>query len=77
MTVNLKKHIWEGWTVEAFIMDLNPIFTLIMTNRSHIKPFTTKEEVKKWTMENQPGYKKHIPEVVEYFWSKIQIEEAW
>lgn len=71
MAVNLKKHIWEGWTVEAFILDLTPMFSIIMANRSYIKPFKTKEEVKKWTMENQPGYKKHIPEVVDHFYELI------
>ena len=67
----MEKHIWEGWTVEAFILDLTPMFTIIMANRSHIKPFKTREEVKKWTMENQPGYKKYIPEVVDHFYELI------
>ncbi len=69
--INLDKHIWEGWTVGAFIADLEPIFNLIMSGGSHNKPFTTKDEVKKWCMDNQPYYKKYIPDVVNYFWGKI------
>lgn len=61
------KHIWEGWTVQAFIDDLEPTFNMIMTNRSLQKPFKTKQEIKDWCKDNQPYYKKHIPEVVNYF----------
>jgi len=71
MTVNLNKHIWEGWTVGDFINDLEPMFNMIMNNNSHVKPFKTKDEVKKWCMSNQPYYKKYIPEVVKYFASKL------
>jgi hypothetical protein len=71
--VNLDKHIWEGWTVRDFINDLEPTFNQIQSNASSWgnKGFTTKEEVKKWCMENQPYYKKHIPDVVNYFAEKI------
>lgn len=70
-TINLNKHIWEGWTVQDFIEDLEPTFNTIMDGDSWKKPFGTKEEVKKWCMDNQPYYKKHIPEVVNYFFAKI------
>jgi len=65
--MNLEKHIWEGWTVQSFIDELEPIFNMIMNGQSWQKPFTSKEEIKKWCMDEQPYYKKHIPEVVEYF----------
>jgi len=65
------KHVWEGWTVQDFIDDLEPTFNMIIDNQSHIKPFKTKEEVKRWCMDNQPYYKKHIPEVVSYFNKKL------
>ena len=68
--INLNKHIWEGWTVGMFINDLEPIFNLIMSGGSWKSPFKTKEEVKKWCMDNQSCYKKHIPEVVTYFDNK-------
>ncbi len=69
--VNLNKHIWEGWTVGMFIEDLEPTFNMIMNGNSWQKPFTSKEEVKKWCMDMQPGYKKHIPDVVNYFAAKL------
>lgn len=67
------RHIWEGWTVQAFINDLEPVFNMIMSNRSHIKPFKNKQEVKDWCKDNQPGYKKHIPEVCKYFTKKAGL----
>lgn len=69
--VNLDKHIWEGWTVGAFIEELEPQFNMIMRGQSWQKPFTTKEEVKKWCKDNQPYYKKSIPEVVNYFAARL------
>ena len=72
--VNLTKHIWEGWTVQSFIDELEPMLHQIMTNNSWIKPIETKEELKKWCMENQPYYKKHVPEVEKYFCNKYKIK---
>lgn len=71
--MNLNKHIWEGWTVQSFIDDLAPVIDLIMTGASWQKPFTTREELKKHCMDNQPYYKKYIPEVVTYFAEKYNI----
>jgi len=70
--MNLNKHIWEGWTVQSFIDDLEPSFILIMSGSSWHKRFETKEEVKQWCMDNQPYYKKHIPEVTNYFIKKLK-----
>jgi hypothetical protein len=63
----MNKHIWEGWTVQDFINELAPMFEMIMRGQSWMKPFKSKDEVKKWCMENQPYYKKYIKEVVDYF----------
>ena len=71
--MDLNKHIWEGWTVQDFITELEPSFDMIMQNNSWQKPFKTKDEVKKWCMENQPYYKKYIPEVVNYFAKKANL----
>ena len=71
--MNLNKHIWEGWTVQDFIDDLEPMFDMIMRGQSWQKPFDTKAELKKWCMSNQPGYKKYIPEVVSYFATRAKI----
>jgi hypothetical protein len=65
--MNSNKHIWEGWTVQDFIDELQPSFNTIMAGRSWHKPFTSKDELKKWCMDNQPCYKKHIPEVFNHF----------
>ena len=65
--MNLEKHIWEGRTVGDFIKELEVVVDMIMTNNSWMKPFTNKKELKKWCMNNQPSYKKHIPEVVNHF----------
>jgi len=64
------KHVWEGWTVQDFIDALEPTFNVIMEESSWHKPFETKAEIKAWCMENQPYYKKHIPEVFSYFKKK-------
>lgn len=61
------RHIWEGWTVQDFIDALQPSFNQIMDNNSWQKPFSSKDELKKWCMDNQPYYKKYIPEVVNHF----------
>ncbi len=67
MKINYEKMIWEGWTVQDFIDDLEPQLTMIMYGQSWQAPFTTKEDLKKWCADNQPYYKKPIKEVVEHF----------
>ena len=69
--MNLDRHIWEGWTAQSFVDELEPSFNQIMENRSWQKPFKTRDEVKKWCMDEQPYYKKYIKEVVDYFTDKI------
>lgn len=72
--MNLEKIIYEGWTVQSFIDELEPLLEMIMSGSSWQKTFTTKQELKTWCMDNQPYYKKHIPEVVEYFSKKYKIK---
>jgi len=60
--MNRNKHIWEGWTVGDFINDLELTY--------QYKTFTSKDEIKKWCKSEQPYYKKHIPEVYNYFLKK-------
>lgn len=64
---NLDKHIWEGWTVQDFIDDLQPQLETIQAGRSWGCKIETKAELKNWCADNQPYYKKHIPEVVSHF----------
>jgi hypothetical protein len=68
-----KKHIWEGWTVQSFIDELEPTFDMIMNGQSWEKAFTSKKEVRDWCKDNQPYYKKHIPEVANHFINKANL----
>ena len=63
--MNLDKHIWEGWTVGAFVDYIEEIF--------EFQTFKTKEEVKAWCKDNQPYYKKHVPDVANYFIKKAGL----
>lgn len=67
------KHVWEGWTVQDFIDELEPIFDLVMEGKSWKEPFKDKEDLKRWCMDNQPYYKKHIPGVFNYFKKKANL----
>lgn len=71
--IDYSKHIWEGWTVQAFIDELQPVFDMIMTGKSWQDKLETRQQVKKWCMENQPYYKKYVPEVVDHFCLQYQI----
>ena len=61
------RHVWEGWTVQDFIDELQMQADLIMIGQGMHKPFKNRKELEKWCCENQPYYKKPIPEVTEYF----------
>lgn len=65
------KHVWEGWTVQDFIDELEPTFDSIMKGNSYMKPPKNDKELKDWLMDNQPYYKKHIPDVFKYFKNKM------
>ena len=71
--INLDKHVWEGWTVGNFIDELEPMFNMIMNGQSWREPFKTKQEVAEWCKDNQPYYKKNIPDVVKYFVQKCDF----
>lgn len=71
--INLSKHIYEGWTVGDFINSLSSEIDLIMTNQSWKKPFVNKHELKVYCTDNQPFYKKYVPDVVNYFAKKYKI----
>ena len=72
--VDEHKHIWEGWLVKDFIKELEPQVDLIYSGNSINKPFKNRQELKKWCMDNQPYYKKYIPDVVNYFAKKYDIK---
>ena len=64
--MNLSKHIWEGWIVQDFIDTLEVQIKYVT--------FKDKKELKKWCMDNQPYYKKYIPEVVEHFAKQYDLK---
>lgn len=64
---DLNRNVWEGWTPKDFISSLKNEVHMIMTGNSWRKPFKTINELKKYLAENQPYYKKSVPEVEEYF----------
>ena len=70
----LDRVIWEGWTAQNFIYDLEPMIDMIMNYESFIEPFKTKREISKYIRENQSYYKKSIPEVDEYFAKKYGLK---
>lgn len=70
--IDTSKEVWEGWTVQDFIDELEPSFEQIMSGGAWVKPFASKDELKKWCMSEQPYYKKYIPEVVAYFDSRMK-----
>ena len=71
---NYNKHIWEGWLVQDFINELEDLVDLAITGEGHLKTITTKKELKEFCMDNQPYYKKHIPEVVNHFAKNINYD---
>lgn len=73
-TINLEKHIWEGWCVIDFINELEPILDNVMKNNFGKSIIKNKADLKKWCMENQPYYKKYIPEVVQYFSERYKMK---
>lgn len=69
--MNRDKHIWEGWTVGDFIDEIEPTFDTIQRSTAFDKvSFESKSQLKKWVKDEQPYYKKHIPEVYNYFLKK-------
>lgn len=72
--IDYNKHIIEGWRVTDFIEALEPTLSQIQNNGSWMKPIKTKVELKEWCKDNQPYYKKHIPEVVNHFAKKFKLK---
>ena len=45
-----------------------------MCGNSWRDPIKTKEDLKKWCIDNQPYYKKYVPEIVEHFADKYNLK---
>ena len=72
--MDYSRHVWEGWTAQAFIDELAPLLDMIMAGRSWRKPLKTRAELEVWCAANQPYYKKTIPEVVSFFADRYGIK---
>lgn len=72
--MGLQRNVYEGWTPADFINELEPMLSQIMQGNSYIKPFTNKKELTLWCNDNQPYYKKRVPEVINYFSTKYVIK---
>lgn len=70
----LQRIVWEGWTVQDFIDDLEPQVDMIMRGESWMKPFESKTELVKYLKDAQPYYKKSIPGVNSYFAKKYGLK---
>lgn len=71
---NLQRNVWEGWTPQMFIDELEPMVEMIMNGESFIDPFKTKKELVEFIKDAQPYYKKSIPEVNAYFAKKYELK---
>lgn len=67
MKIDYNKIIWEGWTVRSFVDELTPTFNMIQSGNSWKSPIKDEKELKEWLKDNQPYYKKHIPDVFKHF----------
>lgn len=71
--LNMQRDVYEGWTPTDFVMQLQPQLDMIMTGQSWLQPFKTKKDLVAWIKENQPYYKKPIPEVNTYFAKRYNL----
>lgn len=71
--MNLNKQIREGWTVQDFINELEMPVEYAITGYTDFRTIYNKEELKEFLIKNQPYYKKHIPEVYNYFKKKYKL----
>ena len=61
------KHITEGLTIGYFYKELSSLFMMKAT----FGHFNTREDVVEWCINEQPYWKKEIPELVDCFWSTV------
>ena len=71
---DMNRNVWEGWTPQDFIDELEPSLEVIMKGQSWKKPFTNKKDMVEWIKDNQPYYKKSIKEVNDYFAKKYNLK---
>lgn len=60
--------------MQEFIDELSDQIGMIMCGESWLEPFQTEKELAKFIKDNQPYYKKVIPEVNTYFAEKYGLK---
>ena len=71
---DMNRNVWEGWTPQDFINELESSLDMIMEGKSWQKKFENKKDMVEWIKSNQPYYKKSIPEVNNYFAKKYNLK---
>lgn len=71
---DMHRNVHEGWTPYDFIVHLQPQLDIIMSGQSWLRPFTSKKDMAVWIKDNQPYYKKPIPEVNTYFAKRYSLK---
>jgi len=71
-SIDFNKHLREGWTNKALIVEMLPTFDMVMRGESWMKPFKTKEDVAKFVNDNQPNFKRVNKDVITWFWNRVQ-----
>ena len=71
---DMNRNVWEGWTPQDFINELEPSLDMIMEGKSWQKKFENKKDMVEWIKSNQPYCKKSIPEVNNYFAKKYNLK---
>lgn len=74
MEINYNKHIWEGWRIKDFIDELEYAVDNLICNSIEFHITVTRKDIEKCCIDNQPYFKKVIPEVVEHFCQKYNIK---
>lgn len=71
--INFNKHIWEGWTVQDFIEDIEYSMDIAVQEQRRRGNPIDREFIRKTTSSQQPYYKKVIPDVVNYFCDRYNV----
>lgn len=66
--MDLNRNIYEGWTPQDYINQIRPAFDQRLRGRG----FEDKAELVRFVCDEQPYYKKQIPEVISYFWNRFK-----
>lgn len=67
----MSRVIYEGWTADDFIRELEPLVKMIMEGGAITKPFKNRRELAAWCRDNQPYYKKKYPRGCKVFRKKV------